>query len=217
MPRSIHIHIDPEGHIHICVDTERAARAPEAPVAGAPAQAHPDASAKPVSAHVPPSAPAPEPRYFEDMDPTQGWTPVLDIASTDPSVIARGHEAWLSFLALFLQDDAYKTWCVDQGIDTATLSSPTDRIALFQVFGSGSYAQALCSYVKACGGLTHAVARHLELENQQERAVEALQIAGRIVQIASVAWDTLSHYMEWPLVSATPDILTRRLARIMEV
>lgn len=217
MSRSIHVHIDPEGHIHIYADTARAARAPEAPAVEAPAVEAPAVEATSgAPTRGPQPAPAAGPRYFEDMDPTQGWTPVLDIASTDQDVIARGHEAWLSFLMLLLNDDAYVTWCVDQGIDTATLSSPTDRIALFQVFGSGSYAQAICSYVKACGGLTHAVARHLKLENPQERAMEALQIAGRIVQISSVAWDTLGHYMEWPLVDATPDVLTRRLARIME-
>jgi hypothetical protein len=191
-----------------------------APAASAPAASAPAASAPAASAPAPAAAraaaSATEPRYFEDMDPTQGWTPVLDIASDDPAVIDRGHGPWLRFLSLLLDDEGYVEWCRVSGINRSLLSSPTDRIALFQVFGSGTYAQSICSYVKACGGLTHAVARHLQMPNATERAQEALQIAGRIVQISSVAWDTLGHYMEWPLVNYTPEQLTQRLAPIME-
>jgi hypothetical protein len=236
----VHIHIDGDLHLHVsagqalstpkplpaaevldatpapAVEARGATPAPVAAEPTAPSAPSAPASAPAASAPAPAAASAKEPRYFEDMDPTQGWTPVLDIASDDPAVIDRGHGPWLRFLSLLLDDEGYVEWCHVSGINRSLLSSPTDRIALFQVFGSGTYAQSICSYVKACGGLTHAVARHLQMPNATERAQEALQIAGRIVQISSVAWDTLGHYMEWPLVNYTPEQLTQRLAPIME-
>jgi hypothetical protein len=118
------------------------------------------------------------------------------VARMNGKLLARGREVFNGLVGLWLE--GYK----QEG------ASQPDRAEAVRVIANGRNSYKVLTYVKAVGGLTHAVNGALEewsSGTEEERQALVLDVAGNITQVSSILFPDLSDLYEYKNIFQSED------------